>query len=154
MISVVYDVRRYRELLAERIKGGEIIIEIGPHKGKSVEKYAQRVKLGILVDKSKQSKQGLKKLLKNFPTLRYVKGDVRNFETVKNVLELTKRCDLLALDMGGGRYPDTVFKVWATWSGIFKPQTSIIRNRGLGEFIQRAQIEDQKITSPIIHLPF
>jgi len=145
MISIVYNVRVYRNLLKKRIKEGDVVIEIGPHKGKGTMEYAEKVKLGILVDKSSQSEEGLKNLLKNFPNLKYVKGDVRSFETIKKVLLLTKKCDVLALDIGGGRYPDTVFKVWAVWSGIFKPKHSIIRNRGLGEFVQRVKIEDDKL---------
>ncbi len=142
MISLVYDVKKYRGLLEKKIKEGDVVIEIGPHKGKSVN-YAKKVKLGILVDKSSQARKGLKKLLKKFPNLRYVQGDVRSFETIKEVLKITEGCDVLAIDMGGGRYPDTVFKVWAVWSGIFQPRHSVIRNRGLGEFVQRVKIEDK-----------
>lgn len=145
MISIAYDVKRYRELLEKRVKKGDVIIEIGPHQGKSVETYVKKVKLGILVDKSGQAKEGLGGLLKKNKNLRFIQGDVRSFETIKKVLKLTKKGDLLALDMGGGRFPDTVFKVWAVWSGIFKPKESIIRNRSLGEFVQRAKIEDKTI---------
>jgi len=60
-------------------------------------------------------------------------------------MKLSKKCDVLAVDLGGGRYPDTVFKVWAAWSGVFTPRDSIIRNRGIAEFMQRAKIQDESI---------
>jgi len=145
MISLAYEVKEYRKLLEKRIEDDDIVIEIGPHVGRSTERYAEKTKLGILVDKSAQSREGLKNLLKKFPQLRYIQGDARKFETVKEVLSLTKGCDFLAVDMGGGRYPDTVFKVWAVWSGVFKPKNSIIRNRGLAEFVQKLKIDDNTL---------
>jgi hypothetical protein len=145
MISLVYDVKKYREFLGKIVKKGDVVIELGPHKGKGTLEYAEKVKLGILVDKSLQTKESLEELLENYKNLKFVQGDLRSFETIKKVLLLTKKCDVLALDMGGGRYPDTVFKVWAVWSGIFKPKDSLIRNRGLGEFVQKVKIKDPKI---------
>ncbi len=70
---------------------------------------------------------------------------MRSFETLKAVLEHTEKCHVFACDMGGGRYPDTVFKVWATWAGVLTPRDSLIRNRGLAEFLQRASIDDDTI---------
>jgi hypothetical protein len=64
---------------------------------------------------------------------------------MKDVVQLTRSCDVLAVDLGGGRFPDTVFKVWAAWSGVLKPRDSVIRNRGLAEFLQRAKIADDSL---------
>ncbi len=145
MISLVYDVKKYRELLEKTVRKNQVVIEIGPHVGKSTERYFKKTKLTVVVDKAEQTKNSFEKLLRENENLKFVQGDVRGFETIKKVLKLTKTCDVLAVDMGGGRYPDTVFKVWATWSGVFKPKHSVIRNNGLAEFVQRAKIDDEKI---------
>jgi len=145
MISLVYKVERYRKLLSKEIKKGDIVIELGPHLGKSTLSYIDRTKLTVTVDKSSQSEKVFEEIKGSHPNLRFVKGDVRSFETVERVLELTRKCDFMAIDLGGGRFPDTVFKVWATWSGIFEPENSIIRNRGIAEFVQRAKVLDDSI---------
>ena len=145
MISITYDVNRYREILNDAIKEQDTVIDIGPHIGGYIKNYVSKTKLTVAVDKAVQSENSIKNLENEFKNLNFVRGDVRSFETVKKVLKLTKKCGVLCIDMGGGRYPDTVFKVWAVWSGIFKPSNSIIRNRGLGEFIQRAKIADETI---------
>jgi hypothetical protein len=51
---------------------------------------------------------------------------------------MTKSCDILVIDLGGGYHPDTVFKVFYIWSSTFKPKHSIIRNRGILEFFNSA----------------
>lgn len=145
MIAVAYKVERYRELLASKVAEGDVVIEIGPHTGKSTSLYVKRTKLTIVVDKAKQSKMEFRHMLTEFKNLRFVRGDVRSFSTVRKVLKITNDCDVLAVDMGGGRYPDTVFKVWATWSGIFRPKHSIIRGRGIAEFLMRAKVSDETI---------
>lgn len=143
MISILYDVNEYRRFLNMKVESDFVVIELGPHLGPATKLYSDRTKLTITVDKSIQAERAMKKI--HAPNMRFIKGDVRSFKTLKKVLEITKGCDLLAVDMGGGRYPDTVFKVWAVWSGIFKPRHSVIRNRGLAEFIQRAEIRDDSI---------
>jgi len=143
MISIVYDVNRYRKILEEWIKRNDIVIELGPHTGRSTVHYLKKTKLTVVVDKSEQSRDYFKNLKSE--NLKFIQGDVRSFDTIKKVLEITKKCDFLAVDMGGGRYPDTVFKVWAVWTGIFKPKNSVIRNRGLAEFLQRVRIDDRSI---------
>ena len=145
MISIVYDIFKYRKALNEIIKDNDRVIEIGPHLGSGTQGYLERTELTIAVDKSKQAEMAFKHLEKRFKNLKYINGDVRSFDTIKEVLKLTDCCDTLAIDMGGGRYPDTVFKVWSVWSGIFKPKNSVIRNRGLAEFVQRAKIKDDSI---------
>lgn len=142
MIALVYDVGKYRRLLGEHVKRGDLVVEIGPHVGKSTLSYVSKTKLTVAVDKAEQSSRVFRKMLKDNKNLRFVKGDARSFGTVRRVLDLTSKCDVLALDMGGGRYPDTVFKVWAVWSGVLKPRDSLIRDRGLGEFVKRVQLKD------------
>lgn len=145
MISIVYDVKKYRELLAERVSEGDTVIEMGPHTGESTAGYVGKTQLTVALDIAEQSTPYFEKLKEKNSNLRFIRADARKFDAVKQVLAITPSCDLLAVDLGGGRYPDTVFKVWALWSGIFKPRDSIIRCRGLAEFIQRAKIEDASI---------
>lgn len=145
MILIAYDVRRYREILNSIVKNSDTVIEIGPHLGEGTRMYVSKTRLTVAVDKGIQAETAFIKLQKKFDNLKFIRGDVRNFDTVKKVAKLTKNCDVLAVDMGGGRFPDTVFKVWAVWSGIFKPKNSVIRNRGIGEFLQRAKVEDESI---------
>jgi len=142
MISLVYSQARYHQAVCDAIKPGDAVIEIGPHTGKSTRMIAKKAKKVIAIDKSKQAEDAFKEKPKNVTFLR---GDVRFFKTIDEVLKHTKKCDVLAVDMGGGRFPDTVFKVWAVWSGVFKPRDSIIRNCGLGEFVKRAKIADPLI---------
>lgn len=145
MISILYDVNRYRKFLNKEVNEGDTVIELGPHLGESTKLYVKKTRLTVAVDKSSQTEKAFEKILPKFKNLRLVKGDVRNFETIKKVMILTKGCDILAVDMGGGRFSDTVFKVWATWAGIFRPKHSVLRNRGLAEFIQRAEIHDKSV---------
>ncbi len=145
MISILYDVGRYRKFLNRGVDKDDTVIELGPHIGESTKLYVKKTRLTIAVDKSRQSEKAFERILPEYKNLRLVRGDVREFNTIKKVITLTKKCDVLAIDMGGGRYPDTVFKVWATWTGIFKPKHSVIRNRGLAEFIQRAEVHDKTI---------
>jgi len=150
VILLVYDRTKYQEVLAETIKPTDTVIEIGPHVGGSTGVIAARAKKVIAVDKSEQAAAVFKD--KPYKNVTFIKGDVRFFETIDKVsavlktddrgLKTADRCDVLAVDMGGGRFPDTLFKVWCVWSGVLKPRDSIIRNNGLAEFIQRTRIED------------
>lgn len=145
MISIVYDVKLYRSLIAKYVKRHDIVIEIGPHVGKSTMGYVDKAGLVVAVDKSLEAKKSFKKLLADYKNLHFVCDDVRGFRAVRKVLEITTRCDVLAVDLGGGRFSDTVYKVWASWSGVFKPRHSIIRSRAMAEFLQRAVIQDASI---------
>lgn len=144
MISIVYDQKRYHKLLSSVVCEKDTVIEIGPHLGESTRVISDKAKRVIAIDKAEQASEAFKKCPEN---VAFVMGDVRFFETVDRVRKLADCCDVLAIDMGGGRFPDTVFKVWAVWSGVFKPRHSIIRNRGLGEFLARATANDPTIGS-------
>jgi len=145
MISIVYDVRRYRSLLAEAVREGDFVIEIGPHTGKSTLGYIEKAGKIILVDKGRDCEKDLRLFADSHEKVSFACADARGFEAVKEVLKETRKCDVFAVDMGGGRHVDTVFKVWATWSGIFKPRDSVIRNRELVEFLSRANIVDDSV---------
>jgi hypothetical protein len=142
MISVVYSSKLYRELLDKSVKPGDVVIEIGPHIGSATKRYCARTSITIAIDKGAQSEAAFGSMQGKNPNLFFIRDDARSFDAVKKVLEKTQRCDVLAVDMGGGRFADTVFKVWAVWSGVFRPRHSIIRNRSIAEFIQKAKVVD------------
>jgi hypothetical protein len=145
MISVVYDVGRYRQLLSETVRDGDVVVELGPHRGASTRSYLSRARTVVAVDKAEQARSFFHSLSKKHGNVFFVHGDARGFEAVKKALKHAKSCDVLAVDLGGGRHADTVFKVWATWSGVLKPRDSVIRCRALGEFLQRARVADESI---------
>lgn len=145
MIEVTYEVSHYRKKLAEIIKTGDNVVEIGPHIGKSTDAYINKAKKTVLVDKGTDCLTHLTQYCEKHQNAVYVCGDCRSFDTLKLVQKHIEYCDLFAVDMGGGRYPDTVFKVWATWASVLEPKNSIIRCRGLAEFIRRAKVSDISI---------
>jgi len=145
MIALLYEVSKYRDFLAKKVKQGDVVIEIGPHVGAAARLYLNKASLAVLIDKGEQSEDAMKKLSETYENLRFIRADARRFGTVDSVRKLTRDCDVLAVDMGGGRFPDTVFKVWALWSGVFQPRHSVIRNRGLAEFLQKTKIEDDSL---------
>ena len=145
MIRIAYKKERYRKLLADMVDEGDTVIEVGSHLGESTRGYVKKAKKVVAVDKSVQAREAMNELQAEYGNLVFVEGDVRSFETVEALMKETRGCDLLAVDMGGGRYPDTVFKVWATFSGVFEPMKSLIRNRGLAEFVQRAEVADESV---------
>jgi hypothetical protein len=145
MIDVVYDVKAYRRLLAETVGDGQTVLEIGPHLGKSTDSYVEKAKLAVLVDKGTDGQTSLAEYAMEHENVEYVCGDARGFDAMSLVLKHISSCDVFAIDLGGGRYPDTVFKVWATWAGVFKPEKSVIRCRGLAEFLRRAKVRDDSL---------
>lgn len=145
MITIAYNVHRYRALLADTVAEGDTVIEIGPHRCASTNLYVEKAGKVVLVDKGLDCADALKSYCEKHENTDYVMGDSRSFKAVKEVLEKTKKCDVFAVDLGGGRFPDTVFKVWATWSGIFSPRDSVIRCRGLAEFVRKAKVCDETL---------
>ena len=145
MIGVVYEVGTYRKALGKTVAEGDKVIEIGPHQGKSTDAYIDNVEKTILVDKGKDSVDALTSYCQEHENAVFVCSDAREFDSMRLVQTHLNKCDVLAVDMGGGRYPDTVFKVWATWAAVFRPRDSIIRCRGLAEFIRRSKILDDSL---------
>jgi hypothetical protein len=72
----------------------------------------------------------------------FKKADVRLHETLEYVLKKIKTCDVLSVDLGGGYHPDTTFKVFFIWASSLKPRDTIIRNRGLLDFIHSSKTEE------------
>ena len=65
--------------------------------------------------------------MKNIENVNFIPGDVRLHEIIAEVYKITQSCDVLAIDLGGGYHPDTVFKVFYIWSSTFKPKHTAIR---------------------------
>ncbi len=147
MITIAYDVQKYRRLLAKTVVGGDVVVEIGPHIGKSTDSYVSQASMVVLVDKGFDCRQDLLEYSREHGNVEFIYGDARDFSTVELARRHAQRCDVLAVDLGGGRYPDTVFKVWGTWSGVMRPRDSIIRCRGIAEFLRKARVEDETLPS-------
>ena len=129
MIKLCYDVNDYRRQISDVISEDDTVIELGCHTGNTSKVILENnVKL-IAIDNSPEAKSEMDKL-----DLTFINADVRLHDTLSEVFKLIQKCDVLAIDLGGGYHPDTVFKVFYIWSSTFKPKHTIIRNRGLVEF--------------------
>ena len=129
MIKLCYDVNDYRRQICDVISEDDTVIELGCHTGNTSKVILENnVKL-IAIDNSPEAKSEMDKL-----DLTFINADVRLHDTLSEVFKSVQKCDILAIDLGGGYHPDTVFKVFYIWSSTFKPKHTIIRNRGLVEF--------------------
>ncbi len=133
MIKLSYNIENYRKDLLELVKSGDTVIELGCHLGGTTRLLPCDAKI-IAVDNSPEA-------VGNFDdasNIQFISGDVRLHEVLAEVFKLVQSCDVLAIDLGGGYHPDTVFKVFYIWSSTFKPKHTVIRNRGLLEFFNSA----------------
>jgi len=141
MINVVYDIKVYRQVLKDIIKEDDVVVELGCHIGNSTRIISQLAPDGkiIALDKSTESNEKLDELKKEVTTpIEFIQSDVRLHETLEEVAKKVDElggCDVLSVDLGGGYHPDTTFKVFFIWSSTLKPRETIIRNRGLLDFI-------------------
>lgn len=129
MIKLCYDVKDYRRQIRDVINNGDKVIELGCHMGNTSKVILENAVDLIAIDNSPEAGEEMEKL-----DLTFINADVRLHETLSEVFNIIQRCDVLAIDLGGGYHPDTVFKVFYIWSSTFKPKHTIIRNRGLVEF--------------------
>ena len=142
MIKVSYNIENYRKDILEVTCKNSTIIELGCHKGGTTKIFPKSSKV-IAIDKSPQSFDELTKL----DNVKFIHGDVRLHDTLSEAFKITQKCDILTIDLGGGYHPDTVFKVFYIWSSTFKPTHTIIRNRGLLEFLNSAHSSDEDYIS-------
>lgn len=132
MIKLSYDVKNYRRDLQDLIDDGDTVIELGCHVGQTTRLLIDRCRV-IAVDNSPEAIEAMSKL-----DVEFIKGDVRLHDVIGEVFSKVQKCDVLAVDLGGGYHPDTVFKVFYIWSSTFKPKHTAIRNRGILEFFNSA----------------
>lgn len=141
MIRLSYDVKNYRKDILDLISDGDTVVELGCHVGKTTQLYADKCNV-IAVDNSPESVEAMGKL-----DVKFISGDVRKHEVIAEVFKIIQSCDVLAIDLGGGYHPDTVFKVFYIWSSTFKPKHTVIRNRGILEFFNSAESEENEYVS-------
>lgn len=142
MIKLSYNVEKYRKNILELLNPEDTIIELGCHVGNTTKLLPKTSKI-IAIDNSPEATLEMEKLTH----VDFIKADVRLHETIAEVYKKTQTCNILAIDLGGGYHPDTVFKVFYIWSSTFKPEHTIIRNRGLLEFLNTAQSSDEEYIS-------
>lgn len=133
MIKLSYDVRKYREDILNLVGSDDTVIELGCHVGGTTRLIPETCNI-VAVDNSPEAPAEMEKL----PHVNFINDDVRLHETLLRVFKMTQSCDVLAIDLGGGYHPDTVFKVFYIWSSTFKPTHTVIRNRGVLEFFNSA----------------
>lgn len=144
MIKVVYDIKIYREALKDIIKKDDTVVELGCHIGNSTKIISGLAPDGkiISIDNSPESTEHMKKIMNTHKNVEFFKADVRLHETLEYVIKKIKTCDVLSVDLGGGYHPDTTFKVFFIWSSSLKPRITIIRNRGLLDFIHSTSTDE------------
>ena len=147
MIKVIYHIKVYRQILSGIIKKDDVVVELGCHVGNSTKIIGDLSPEGkiISLDNSPESVSAMKTVTDEYSNVEFIKADVRLHETLEEVALKIKeigRCDVLSVDLGGGYHPDTTFKVFFIWSSTLKPRDTIIRNRGLLDFIHSASTDE------------
>jgi hypothetical protein len=144
MIKITYEMKVYRKFLSNMLKPDDIVCELGCHIGKSSKFILDRIPEGKLIalDNSPEANEKMEDLMEEYSNLTFINCDVRLHESLKKVKEKIDSCNLLSVDLGGGYHPDTTFKVYYIWSSTFKPTNTIIRNRGLIDFLNSATCEE------------
>ncbi len=142
MIKLSYDIKNYRRDLLDLVKSDDSVIELGCHVGGTTKLFPKNCNV-VAIDNSPESVDEMKRL----DNVRFISGDVRLHEVIGETYKIIQSCDVLAIDLGGGYHPDTVFKVFYIWSSTFKPKHTVIRNRGLLEFHNSAIASDEDYVS-------
>lgn len=139
MIKLSYDIKKYRRQLLNLIESGDTVIELGCHIGGTTKLLPKDCNV-IAIDNSPESVEKMD----NMDNVEFISGDVRVHDVLAEAFNKVQSCDVLAIDLGGGYHPDTVFKVFYIWSSTFKPKHTVIRNRGLLEFFNSASGSDEE----------
>ena len=142
MIKLSYDIKNYRKDILDLVNSSDTVIELGCHTGGTTKIIPNECNV-IAVDNSPEAIEIMEKM----DNVTFISGDVRLHEVLAEAFEITQECDVLAIDLGGGYHPDTVFKVFYIWSSTFKPKHTVIRNRGLLEFFNSAEGSGEEYVS-------
>lgn len=145
MIKISYNIDIYRKQLKEILKEEDVVVELGCHIGNTSELIAKKIKKGKLIalDNSPEAIPKMNKLSNKYENIEFISGDVRLHNTLEEVAKKIEKCDILSVDLGGGYHPDTTFKVYFIWASVLKPKITLIRNRGLIDFIRSSQTEEK-----------
>lgn len=137
MIHISYDRRKYQEDMINNIKLMDNVVEIGCHVGTSTKIISRLNQDGTVYafDNSPESDEAMNNLGIEYRNVKFFNADVRNEEVLYEFIKKSEKIDVLCIDLGGGYHPDTVFKVFFIWSSVLKPRVTLIRNRGLIDFI-------------------
>ena len=154
MINISYNMKEYRHELFNIANVENTIIELGCHVGKTTKLILDKFEdvNVIAIDNSPEAVDKMEKLASEYSNLTFISGDVRRHEILLEAFKLTQNCDILSVDLGGGYHPDTVFKVFYIWSSTFKPIHSLIRNKGLADFCNSANVSCRDFKSANGHL--
>lgn len=145
MIKISHDIKIYREQLEEVLKENDTVVELGCHVGNTSEIIAKKIKNGklIAIDNSPESVPKMNSLMENYKNIEFTSEDVRLHDVLENVAKKLDNCDILSVDLGGGYHPDTVFKVYFIWASVLKPTITLIRNKGLIDFVRSSKTEEK-----------
>ena len=148
MIFLSYDRRQYQEDMIQNIRLLDNVVEIGCHIGTSTKIISRLNEDGTVYafDNSPESVEAMNNLGIEYRNIEFFNEDVRNEEVLYDFVKNHEKIDVLCVDLGGGYHPDTVFKVFFIWSSVLKPRVSLIRNRGLIDFINTST-SSEKIRS-------
>ncbi len=140
MILLSYDRRQYQNDMINHIKLLDNVVEIGCHVGISTKIISRLNQDGIVYafDNSPESNEAMNNLGLDYRNIKFFNKDVRDEKVLYEFVEKYGQIDVLCIDLGGGYHPDTVFKVFFIWSSVLKPRVTMIRNRGLIDFINSA----------------
>lgn len=142
MIKLSYDIEKYRLDLCNLVSDGDTVIELGCHVGGTTKILSPNCNV-IAVDNSPEAVE----VMNSLDGIEFISGDVRRHEVLAKAFKKVQKCDVLAIDLGGGYHPDTVFKVFYIWSSTFKPTHTVIRNRGILEFVNSASVGEEDYVS-------
>ncbi len=149
MIHISYNRHQYQEDMIQHVEIDDTVVELGCHVGTSTRILSRLAQDGRVYayDNSPESTRAMRKLRIEYPNVVFENADVREIEVINKLLEAEESIDVLCIDLGGGYHPDTVFKVFFLWSSLLTPKITLIRNRGLLDFINTAVAsEDIKST--------
>lgn len=142
MIKLSYNIKNYRQDLLNVVESGDIVIELGCHVGGTTKLISDMCNV-VAIDNSPEAID----IMNEMESVKFISGDVRSHDVIARAFENVQSCDVLAIDLGGGYHPDTVFKVFYIWSSTFKPKHTVIRNRGILEFVNSVSVSGEDISS-------
>lgn len=148
MIRLSYKRQQYQKDMIDNIKLLDNVVELGCHVGTSTKIISRLNQDGTVYafDNSPESEEAMNNLGLDYRNIEFTRADVRKKEVLYNFCKKNEKIDVLCVDLGGGYHPDTVFKVFFLWSSLLKPRLSLIRNRGLIDFIKSSTATEDIIS--------
>ena len=130
--------------MIENIELLDNVVEIGCHIGTSTKIISRLNQDGTVYafDNSPESRQAMQNLGLDYRNIEFYYADVRKEEVLYDFAKRCDKIDVLCIDLGGGYHPDTVFKVFFIWSSVLKPRLTLIRNRGLIDFLNSSETSE------------